>query len=129
MSNKLNNDVVPESEYTKDYFLAACAGYDRFNENGFKLGGALKRCYERAGVSKGDRVLDVGCGRGEVLFSATSDGAEAFGTDYATAAIEIVKDFIERFKFSTIQVAQADLPDLHFNRAQNGAWWGIGRSY
>ncbi len=110
-----HSKVVPESEYTKEYFLNACAGYDRFTEDGFKLGGALKRCYDRAAITKTDRVLDIGCGRGELLFSAKKEGAEVYGTDYATAAIEIIQSTIAKIGATDIHVAQAGLPDLHFN--------------
>ena len=43
----------------------------------------------------GKRVIDIGCGTGEVAARIAKDGAEhVFGVDYATTAIEIANQNI-----------------------------------
>ena len=38
------------------------------------------------------RVLDAGCGRGEVLLACAARGAEVAGADYAEAAVELTRE-------------------------------------
>ncbi len=42
-----------------------------------------------AGIAPGMKVLDVGCGRGEILLHTARMGARAYGIDYATVAVQI----------------------------------------
>ena len=45
-----------------------------------------------ANITPEDRVLDVGCGRGEIVFQAAAKGATATGVDFSDAAIEIATE-------------------------------------
>jgi len=47
-----------------------------------------------AKIERGMSVLDVGCGRGEILIQTACRGARAFGFDYSVAALEIAADVI-----------------------------------
>ena len=105
---------VPETAYTRKYFLEGCSGYERFSFQGSQLGGAMQRCFLRADVHPGDRVLDLGCGRGEILYACQRAGAHVFGTDYSTVAVEIVREYIRQNGIGGIAVAQAALPDVGF---------------
>jgi SAM-dependent methyltransferase len=40
----------------------------------------------------GDRVLDVGCGRGEIVFQTAAHGADAVGIDFSEAALAIAAE-------------------------------------
>jgi SAM-dependent methyltransferase len=42
-----------------------------------------------AALESGDRVLDVGCGRGEIVFQSAARGADAVGLDFSEAALAI----------------------------------------
>jgi cyclopropane fatty-acyl-phospholipid synthase-like methyltransferase len=44
--------------------------------------------------SPGMRVLDVGCGRGEILRHCMRLGVEAHGMDYAVAAAKMSRDVV-----------------------------------
>ncbi len=111
----LPKEPVPESAYTREYFLSHCGGHERFSFHESQLGGALLRCFLRAEVKPGDRVLDLGCGRGDILFACQCTGAHAYGTDYSTAAVEIVCEHIRQNKLREIIVVQAALPDVGFS--------------
>src|SRR5205807_2624150 len=45
-------------------------------------------------VCDGMRVLDVGSGRGEVVFNAAKSGATAVGIDYASAALSLARGML-----------------------------------
>jgi SAM-dependent methyltransferase len=82
--------TIPPETYTRDYYEANCHGYTEFQHSrGEVIPDRLKMPLDLAGSLAGKRVLDVGCGRGEVLLHATRRGAQAFGFDYAVAAVEI----------------------------------------
>ncbi|MCB0034860.1 MAG: class I SAM-dependent methyltransferase [Anaerolineales bacterium] len=87
---------LPSTLYTEEYFLTACEGYDVFIESeGQHLSRRLHDAFEVAEVTAGMRVLDVGCGRGEIIRHCMRLGVEAFGIDYAEAAVRMSQDVIE----------------------------------
>ncbi len=87
---------LPPDLYTKDYFLHACEGYEEFAETqGRRLSRRLGAAFEVAAVKPGMKVLDVGCGRGEILTHCAALGADAYGIDYAPVAVDLAKQLIE----------------------------------
>ena len=86
---------LPSSLYTEEYFLTACEGYDVFIESeGAHLSRRLRDAFALADVQPGMRVLDVGCGRGEILRHCMRLGVEAHGMDYAVAAAQMSRDVV-----------------------------------
>jgi len=59
--------------------------YDRFSR--FMEKGA-EGFYERLGVRPGERLLDVGCGAGQLALIAAKSGAQATGCDIALNWLE-----------------------------------------
>jgi ubiquinone/menaquinone biosynthesis C-methylase UbiE len=47
---------------------------------------------ELASITPDDRILDVGCGRGEIVFQSAARGAQATGIDFSAAAIAIADE-------------------------------------
>lgn len=87
---------LPSTLYTEEYFLTACEGYDVFIESeGVQLSRRLKDSFAVAEVTAGMRILDVGCGRGEILRHCMRLGIEAYGLDYAEAATAMTRDVIQ----------------------------------
>ncbi len=88
---------LPSTLYTEEYFLTACEGYDVFIESeGQHLSRRLRDAFAVAEVNSGMRVLDAGCGRGEIISHCMRLGVEVYGIDYAEVATLMAKDVIER---------------------------------
>ena len=123
--------VSPEL-YTEEYFTTACEGYDEFlTTEGQQLSRRLAAAFDLATVAPGMQVLDVGCGRGEILLHCAELGADVYGIDYAPVALQLTKRLLEKAQQDTeketskneggIGVSLADakhlpFPDGYFDR-------------
>ncbi|PIR80349.1 MAG: hypothetical protein COU25_00415 [Candidatus Levybacteria bacterium CG10_big_fil_rev_8_21_14_0_10_35_13] len=84
---------VNSKVYTKKYYLTDCSGYKEFKEsNGRKLNTIFLDLIKYIEVNSSTKVLDIGCGRGEMVFYCASRGATAIGIDYAEAAIKLANN-------------------------------------
>lgn len=91
MRSEKSQSVRPEL-YDETYFLGACEGYAEFiASEGAHLSRRLSQAFEVAEVAPGMRVLDVGCGRGEILRHCARLGARAYGVDYAPVAARMAR--------------------------------------
>src|SRR5262249_37327765 len=83
-----------------DYVLGRSQDeYERLIEQGAVLGPVTERVLRAAGVCAGMRVLDVGCGVGEVARVAgelVGDGGEVVGVDVDEAAVRIAVQRLRR---------------------------------
>lgn len=90
-----NKNSIPPSEYTEEYYKTSCLGYSEFFESkGKKLSRRFVRPLELADIREGMHVLDVGCGRGEVVINSVLLGAKVWGMDYSDSAVRITKDAV-----------------------------------
>jgi len=81
---------VAAQQYSSDYFLGSCGGTEFFDRYGPKvLKPTLAYCLSKADLRPGLSVLDIGCGRGELLYHVKQAGAAGTGTDYSGAALKI----------------------------------------
>ena len=93
MSRHETEAPLPSTLYTEEYFLRACEGYQEFVESrGEHLSRRLSAAFAVASVEPGMRVLDVGCGRGEILRHCARLGARAYGIDYAEVAVRMSRE-------------------------------------
>ncbi|MFZ0545428.1 MAG: class I SAM-dependent methyltransferase [Candidatus Promineifilaceae bacterium] len=89
------NKPLPSTLYTEEYFLTACEGYDVFVESeGRHLSRRLNDAFAVAEVDADMRILDVGCGRGEIIRHCMKLGIEAYGVDYAEVATLMTRDVV-----------------------------------
>src|SRR5215813_1577886 len=117
LEKQRTRESVPSSLYTAEYFLTACEGYDEFiATEGEHLSRRLKAAFALAAVEPGMKVLDIGCGRGEILRHCANLGADAYGIDYAAVAVNISQEIVEGVVHSPGKtgVAQADAKKLPF---------------
>lgn len=107
---------VAAEEYSRDYFLSRCGGAEFFELYGPKvLKPTLAYCLSRAALAPGLRALDIGCGRGELLYQIKLTGAVGVGTDFAGPAVAIAR------QVSGCEVIETDakvlpFPDRSFDR-------------
>ena len=108
---------LPSNLYTEEYFRTACEGFDEFNASeGNQLSRRLKAAFELAEVTPGMTILDIGCGRGEILRHCAHLGADAYGVDYAAVAVNMTASVVESTadKQGKIAVGQSDAKHLPF---------------
>jgi 2-polyprenyl-3-methyl-5-hydroxy-6-metoxy-1,4-benzoquinol methylase len=84
--------VVPDGP---TYPLTRSAGeYERLRRQAGFLGGTTDRLFRAAGIESGMRVLDVGCGAGDVALLAAGlvgSGGEVVGVDTDRSALEVAR--------------------------------------
>ena len=84
--------------YDSRYYLCDCGGYEVYKQSkGKSIEDARLRAVAALAQVVGHpaRVLDLGCGRGELLYHFASEGAAAVGVDYSAAAIELAERCFE----------------------------------
>ncbi len=87
---------LPPDLYTEEYFLSSCEGYEEWlATEGEHLSRRLASAFAVASVEPGMHVLDIGCGRGEIIRHCARLGAVAFGVDYAPVATRMTYDLID----------------------------------
>jgi SAM-dependent methyltransferase len=79
--------LLPEVESLKVHLknIWMAGDYDRFSR--YMESGA-REFYERLNVAPGCRLLDVGCGSGQLALMAAKDGLEVTGVDIASNSVE-----------------------------------------
>jgi ubiquinone/menaquinone biosynthesis C-methylase UbiE len=114
---KQESPVSPDL-YTEEYFLSACEGYHEFiASEGEQLSRRLKASFEIAAIEPGMKILDVGCGRGEIMRHCAELGAEAHGFDYAPVAVRMTHGLISQsknFKGTIAPAVQADAKHIPY---------------
>ncbi|WP_421908309.1 methyltransferase domain-containing protein [Methanolacinia petrolearia] len=106
VKNRPNFKIQSYSElsgaYNHDYFEKDCGGYDTFKKTeGKRLEDQrLIAAYLLAEPMKGKRILDIGCGRGELCYALAKSGADVTGIDYSKDAIAIAKKTFEGVNIS-----------------------------
>jgi len=115
--------TVSPQVYTREYYVSHCHGHAEFRRSEtVAVPDRLKIPLEAAKISPGMSVLDVGCGRGEILRYAACQGARAVGFDYATAAIEITAEYLRAHLDASMiaihlgNAQQLPYPDCSFDR-------------
>ncbi|PYC64839.1 methyltransferase [Micromonospora arborensis] len=114
-------DTTTYKTAVTEAFNSAAASYDRMGVEFFTPMG--RRLVERVNPQPGERVLDVGCGRGACLFPAAERvGAtgRVLGIDIAEAMVAAAREEAGRQSLSTVDVRvmdgeHPDLPARSFN--------------
>ena len=89
--------AVDQAEYTDEYFLSAVEGHEEFRASGGRaLTPRLRRALQLAKPRPGMRLLDIACGRGEIVSHSARLGAHAVGIDYAQAALGLAQRSLAR---------------------------------
>ena len=115
----LAENVVAAGVYTEEYYLTDAEGKEEYIETGGdELSPRLARTWSLAGVKPGMKILDLGFGRGEVVYRCALKGAEVAGVDYSDAAIRLARRLIDKLPPSSRNRAtlyHADMRKLPFD--------------
>jgi cyclopropane fatty-acyl-phospholipid synthase-like methyltransferase len=110
---------VPAHVYSREYFLKCRQGSDEFAASGgARLSVLHQRLLQWAELGPDRRILDVGCGCGELVIHSVLAGAEAVGVDYSSDAIDLAQDAAERTGATQARFHLGDvasLPEGRFN--------------
>jgi glycosyltransferase involved in cell wall biosynthesis/ubiquinone/menaquinone biosynthesis C-methylase UbiE len=88
---------VPSTAYDRDYYLVHMDGAADFNRSGGEaLTPRLDYALELVKLGPGQRILDLGCGRGEIAWAVARSGAHAHGADFSSDALQIARGFRDR---------------------------------
>jgi len=102
-------DGIPRQQYTREYFLSdRCEGFREFRTDQ-ALSHVKERLLGRIDPKPGERILEIGCGRGEVLLACARGGAKAIGIDYSREAAELSHE-TSRDRASVLQADATALP-------------------
>jgi SAM-dependent methyltransferase len=119
-----NRRPISPTCYDEDYFLGSCEGFVEFvSTEGVELSPRLGQALDVAEVQPGMRVLDIGCGRGEILRRCADLGVHAHGVDYSPVAVRMARKVVAGGRDITGRVAvyradakQLPFPDAYFTR-------------
>jgi glycosyltransferase involved in cell wall biosynthesis/ubiquinone/menaquinone biosynthesis C-methylase UbiE len=91
--NMTEQKAVPATAYTDDYYTTCCDGYEAFRRTqGQELPPRLAVPLELLRARPGSLIVDIGCGRGELIYHLAKQGHRAVGLDYAVAGVRIAHD-------------------------------------
>ena len=92
MSDVKQEKPVPSEAYTREYYELSHGHDDFARSHGDTVAERLRKPIELANLQPGMHILDVGCGRGEVLVQCALRGARVHAIDYAASAMELSKE-------------------------------------
>ncbi len=114
---------LPSEIYDRAYFLSDyCEGHAEFAA-GRGLSALKAHQVALLAPAPGVRVLDAGCGRGEVLLACAAAGAQVAGIDYSAAAVEIAHETLADVPGADVVqggVERLPWPNGHFDRVLCG---------
>jgi 2-polyprenyl-3-methyl-5-hydroxy-6-metoxy-1,4-benzoquinol methylase len=92
MMHERTEQPVPPEVYDEETVLSFVGhgGYQDFiASKGERLPPRMARALQLMNLESGMRLLDLGCGRGEIVLHAAKRGAEVMGIDYSAACLKL----------------------------------------
>ncbi|NWF75458.1 MAG: class I SAM-dependent methyltransferase [Nitrospirae bacterium] len=80
----------------------------------------IEDCNERVDIlakyiKKGDKILDAGCGLGQVVFNLLNRGYDAYGIDFSAETIKIAKEYHQqKYQETKERFFVSDIRELNF---------------
>ena len=90
-------------------------GVGRYEDTAVELEPVAELVVSRAGISRGERVLDLGCGTGNVAAAAAAAGAEVVGVDPAARLLEVARERVPGMEFVQGTAEAIPLPEDAFD--------------
>lgn len=92
----MKEEPIKPTSYTKEYFLKNNSGWLEWSQ-GQRDAGRFGFMFKQANIKPGDRVLELGCGRGELGYLCAKAGADVTMVDFSPEAIELAKETMKEF--------------------------------
>lgn len=103
-SRRASSKEIPPSSYNDALFLTQhCEGFTEFTQG--ELSPTKTKEVSLLDVRPGDRLLEVGFGRGEVLRACAVAGAEVVGIDFSPSAHAIARQTLASFPEAALMFA------------------------
>lgn len=80
--------------YSKEYFFGAEGAELYLQTHGSALGAYRARVFQLADPQPGERILDLGCGRGEVVLACLRRGCKVWGLDFSPDAVALTLETV-----------------------------------
>ena len=115
--------TLPSEIYDREYYLHVCGGYEEFLAS--SVAPRLMKALELGNIQPGMRVLDVGCGRGELAVKCAEAGCKVWAIDQSAAALDLSKRFMKnvstdgetrRIALQRMSALSLAFPDQSFDR-------------
>lgn len=111
---------IPSTQYTENYYLHSCGGHDLYSFENFKeLGIINKKIVGTIKVNGGEKILEIGCGRGELLYHYLMQGCQVTGIDYSGDSIKLCGEMIKKVPMemkNKISLKQMDAKEMCFDQ-------------
>lgn len=111
------DDHVLADIYSKDYFLGGNSKSDQDRRREMKEGTAqiILGELETYRGAVGGRLLEIGCGQGELLSQAEAVGYDVTGIDYSEHAVKVAQSHIRRGRVFVGEIESLAEPDHSFD--------------
>lgn len=108
---------VDPNIYTKEYYLNDCCGAEEFKKTkGKTLHPDVSSVLSHITIQPGMKILDIGCGRGDVVVYYAKQGADAYGIDYSSDAITIAQEVKQKnTHFALMDAKKLAFPKNYFD--------------
>ena len=103
--------------YDQDYYLKSLPGLEYLEKD--TVDPAILETIRFGLIASNHRVLDFGCGRGNLVIELAKRGCQAVGVDFSKSAIEFAHTYLKRFPEdiqNRIQFYQLTMNDLKFEQ-------------
>lgn len=102
--------------YSHSYYTKSCAGHEVFIPGEVTDHAIFNYIKNLVKDFKGKSILDIGCGRGELVFSAANQGASrAVGIDFSQDAIDLANQNLKVKPITGVEYIHADVFNVNLN--------------
>jgi len=106
-------EIVSPGLYSEEYFLIDNEGYEEYAKGlDTNIHPKFIKALNIANPQKGNTVLDLGCGRAELVYYAVKKGAKALGIDYSEGAIKVAQNTIDKLPPEIKHLAKVEVADI-----------------